>query len=113
MIYGLQSLLTLNISKLYNQPKERKHGSEKEYKRIESLPQTLIFEFLICATQCRRPQIFQIENYVILNSLCLKYQKFTPLGCEDIGFGKFSFFAFIPLVNNLDVLLCTFLIIYI
>ena len=43
MIYGLQSPLTWNISKLYNQPKQRKLGSEKEYKIIESLPQTLIF----------------------------------------------------------------------
>ena len=30
-------------------------------------------------------------NYVRLEYLGLKYQRFTPLGCNDIGIGKFEF----------------------
>ena len=39
------------------------------------------------------PWIFQTMNYVGSNNLSLKYQKFTLLGCNDIGFRKFKFVA--------------------
>ena len=32
-------------------------------------------------------------NYVRSNSLSLKYQRFPPLGCQDIRIGKFEFVA--------------------
>ena len=32
-------------------------------------------------------------NFVRSNNLSLKYQKFTPLVCKDIGIGKFEFVA--------------------
>ena len=39
----------------------------------------------IFATQCHRPEIFQTKNYVELNNQSLKYKRFTPFGCKDIG----------------------------
>ena len=36
-------------------------------------------------THFPRPLIFQTINYVSSNSLSLKYQRFTPSGCKDIG----------------------------
>ena len=50
---------------------------------------TLISNPYIIATQCWRSYIFQSINYVNSINLSLKYQRFTPLGCEDIGIGKF------------------------
>ena len=32
-------------------------------------------------------------NSVISNNLSLKYQRFTPSGCKDLGIGKFEFVA--------------------
>ena len=49
--------------------------------------------YFICATQSREPQIFQIRNSGILNSQSLKYQRFTPSCCRDIGIIKFEFVA--------------------
>ena len=40
-----------------------------------------------------RPLIFKIKNYDRSNSLSLKYQRFTPSGCKDIGIRKFEFVA--------------------
>ena len=47
----------------------------------------------ISATQCHRPQIFQITNFVRSINLSLKYQRFTRSGCEDTGIRKFEFVA--------------------
>ena len=47
----------------------------------------------IFATQCRRPSIFQTLIYVTINNLSLKFQKFNPTGCEDIGIQKIQFVA--------------------
>ena len=41
------------------------------------------------ATQCRRPQIFKTMNSIRSNNLSLKYQWFTPSGCNDIRIRKF------------------------
>ena len=38
----------------------------------------------IFAILCRRPQIFQSMNSITSNNLNLKYQRFTPSGCQDI-----------------------------
>ena len=35
-------------------------------------------DFLIFATRCRRPKIFQTLNYVRSNNLSFYYQRFTP-----------------------------------
>ena len=32
-------------------------------------------------------------NYIRLNNLSLKYQRFTPSGCRDIDIRKFEFVA--------------------
>ena len=45
------------------------------------------------ATHSPRPFIFQTINSFRSNSLSLKYQRFTPLGCEAIGDRKFEFVA--------------------
>ena len=47
----------------------------------------------IFATQCCRPWIFQTINSVRSNNLSLKYQRFRPPGCRDIGFRNFEFVA--------------------
>ena len=47
----------------------------------------------IFSTQSSRPSIFQTMNYVRLNNPSLKYQRFTPSGCRDIGNRKFEFVA--------------------
>ena len=44
-------------------------------------------------TSCRRPLIIQTMNYVRTKSRSLKYQRFTPLYCTDIGVRKFEFVA--------------------
>ena len=44
-------------------------------------------------TKWRRPYIFQTINNVRSNNISLKYQRLTPPGCIDIGFGKFDFVA--------------------
>ena len=52
----------------------------------------------ILATQCRRPLIFQTLHYARPKNLSLRYQRFTPSDCKDIGIrrfelvGKLSFF---------------------
>ena len=43
------------------------------------------------ATCFPAPLIFQTFNSGRSNSLSLKYQRFTPLGCKDIGDRKFKF----------------------
>ena len=45
------------------------------------------------ATHSPRPFIFQTINSFRSNSLSLKYQRFTPSGCEAIGVRKFEFVA--------------------
>ena len=45
------------------------------------------------ATRFLRPLICQTNNSVISNSLSLKYQRFTPSGCKDIGVRKYKFVA--------------------
>ena len=45
------------------------------------------------ATHSPRPLIFQTINSVRSNSLSLKYQRFTPSGCEVIAVRKFEFVA--------------------
>ena len=45
----------------------------------------------IFATQCRRPLIFQTMHSVRSNSLSLKYQGFSPSGCQYIGIRKYEF----------------------
>ena len=39
----------------------------------------------IFATNHRRPYIVQTENVVRSNDLSLKYRRFTPSGCKDLG----------------------------
>ena len=58
----------------------------------------------IFSTQCCRPLIFQTMNYVRLSNPSLKYQRFTPTGCRDIGIRKFDFVAknSVPLKTNLN-----------
>ena len=43
------------------------------------------FNSYIFATQCRRPLIYQTMNNFRSIRLSLKYQRFTPSGCKDIG----------------------------
>ena len=65
-------------------------GSIKERDKqtwgIESLPQTLIF---LIPTSLRPNFVYHIYlkymTSVETNSLSLKYQRFTPSGCKDIG----------------------------
>ena len=45
-------------------------------------------DFNIVATQCHRSLIFQTMNAIRSNNVSLKYQRFTPYGCKDIGFTK-------------------------
>ena len=45
------------------------------------------------ATRFSRPLIFQTINYGRSNSQSLKYQRFTPSGCKDIGIRKCKFVA--------------------
>ena len=45
------------------------------------------------ATHSLRPLIFQTINSLRSNSLSLKYQRFTPSGCKDIGVRKCKFVA--------------------
>ena len=56
------------------------------------MPQTLIFSsHYLCATQCLTIYIFQTINSVRANNLSLKYERFTPAGCKDIGIRKVEF----------------------
>ena len=53
-----------------------------------------------------RLKIFQTINYVKSNILRLKYQKFTPSGCKDIGIIKYEFVAksqFLYIHENLNL----------
>jgi len=59
----------------------------------EFLPQTLTFSPYILGTRCRRSLIFQTMNSVRSNILSLKYHRFTPFSCKDIGIRKFEFMA--------------------
>ena len=45
------------------------------------------------ATLFSRPLIFQTINSGRSNSQSLKYQRFTPSGCKDIGIRKCKFVA--------------------
>ena len=56
-------------------------------KRIEFLPQILIFYL------GRRSNTFQTMNSIRSNNIALKYKRFTPSGCEDVGIRKFEFVA--------------------
>ena len=44
-------------------------------------------------TWCRGPLIFQTMNSVRSNSNSMKNQRFTPLGCKNIGVRKCNFVA--------------------
>ena len=44
----------------------------------------------IFVAQCRRPLIFQTINSGRSNNQSLKYQRFTPTSCKDIGIRKFE-----------------------
>ena len=58
--------------------------SEKSDKGIESLPQTLIFYLCLC-----NPMSWTFEIsilYLWSNSLSLKWQRFVPSDCKDMGF---------------------------
>ena len=57
----------------------------KSGKRIESLPQALIFESLYLC----KLMIFLTMIFVI------KYQRFRPLGCKNIGIRKFCVSIFL------------------
>jgi len=59
--------------------------------RVQSLPQTMMSNPYIFATQCHSPYIFQTMNSVISNNLDFKYQRFTPSGCKDMGNRLFDF----------------------
>ena len=74
-------------------------------------------------TRFPRPLIFQTINSVRLNSLSLKYQRFTPSRCLDIGVRKCEFVAktqflyriyltFFILIKLLFNLILPFLIFY-
>ena len=43
-------------------------------------------------------------KYVRLNDPSMKYQRFTPNGCRDIGIRKFEFVAKTPLHNIVKLL---------
>ena len=45
------------------------------------------------STPCHRTEIYQTMNPDTSNNLSLKYQRFTPSGCKDIGIKKFEFVA--------------------
>ena len=53
------------------------------------------------ATHSPRPLIFQTIISVRSNSLSLKYQRFTPSGCEAIGVRKCEFVAKTQFLYNL------------
>ena len=53
-------------------------------KGIELLPQSLISNHNIFATQCRRPKMFQTINSIRRNNASLKYQNFTSSCCKDV-----------------------------
>ena len=83
-------------------------------KGIEPLPQILVFLSLKFASQCRRTYIiqtinllllwkldinwFQTINYVWLNKLSLKYQRFIPSGYKYLGIRQFECVEKIPVV---------------
>ena len=47
----------------------------------------------ILEIQCRRPLIFETMDPVRLNSLNMKYQRFTLSGCKDMRIRKLEFVA--------------------
>ena len=64
----------------------------------EFLPQT---DFLTpISMQCRRPQIFQTMTSVRSKNLNLKFPRFKPSGCKDIGIRKFEFVAKTKFLNG-------------
>ena len=69
---------------------------ENKWKEIEFLPRTLLSNFYIFGTGSCKPLIFQTINSVRLNSLSLKYQRFTPSGCKYIGIRN-AFAVLIPI----------------
>ena len=75
----------------------------KFYKRIKSLPQTLIFNPHIFATQCRRPQICQTMDSVRSNSLSFKYVMFTFLIFFIFQAAASSPYPFSPLLPHLPM----------
>ena len=59
------------------------------------------------ATCFPAPLIFQTFNSGRSNSLSLKYQRFTPLGCKDIGDRKFKFVAKTQFQIDVEILSLT------
>ena len=57
--------------------KVKTNGFSFKFKGDAFMPQTLIFNYYIFATRCRRP-------------LILKYQRFKPSGLKDIGISIFD-----------------------
>ena len=48
-------------------------------------------------------RIFQTLNSVISNSLSLKYQRFTPSDCKNIGIRRFKFGGKNSFINWMDI----------
>ena len=65
-----------------------------------------ISDFQICnifQIQCQRLQIFQTLKSFRLNNLSLKYERFTPSGCTDIGIIKLVFVAKTQLLTTIHI----------
>ena len=56
---------------------------------------------LIFSTLYRRPYIFQTINSVRSNYLSLKYQRYTPSVCKEVGIRKFEFVAKTQILQSL------------
>ncbi len=70
---------------------------------FSGLNKTLISNPYSCATQCRRPKIFQIMNSDESNNARLKYQRFTPLGVKgerDLAIWVCGKISILFLLNN-------------
>ena len=89
----IQNLLYCNIRPLnsHNFHNQDKQGTQKTKKELSLCHKLRFLNPYIFRTQCHRPQIFQTMNCVSSSDLCLKYQRFTPLGCQDISIRKFEF----------------------
>ena len=62
----------------------------KDVKGIEPLSQTLSFEFLYLRNPIDLRYFYRSMNSIWSNNLSLKYQWFSPSGCQDIEIGKFE-----------------------
>ena len=69
----------------------------KEMSFCHKLRFSYCYIFLI---QCRRPLIFQIMISVRSNILSLKFPRFKPSGCRDIGIRTFKFLGKTQLLST-------------